>query len=579
MARSTRPRGNVSYAEEAVPGGQPLEDDEFVDAEGGGLDSVLDGVLDGVSELDGEVDMDMDLDDEPAARRTRVVAVAPKRKTAVPRSRPTTATPVRLWVRTQDSIEGRAEARFGTDSGLMARLAAMSRAWERLLFVVDADTLAATVPDEPAVYQGLFPDTRFSPLLEEEYAATGLNAGLAYAVDSEQGSSAPPLLSRAVHGDRTAFTLTTGGTVVDTLWLPSSGPSRILAVLVVPSTPASDPRLLVLQTCLFPSAIQLWEVLQTAPPRVVRVYCGDHGAMRLMRWIAFSASSLHGALVFVGSDGGAHAIRVAPSVASPYLAIVAPSRSWTLATNITCLDVALDACRLMVGTRAGEVAEFALDGTLHYSVPFGRECVCSVAYAEVGTRHPVEVVCVLCVDGVAGVVDMRDWRGSVTHVPHIRPGGGTSVWCRCLQMFAVADRSSAVRVFPARMVDQLVPVTTHDGSATAVAALAVHPLVLLGGADGCVKVANAARRVFAARRTKPNGFPVAVAWTLEHDEQHAQFRLLSQARLEVAAPAASGPTYTAIFDHGVSVTSVAWDDSAWMACGYACGLVVVEFLL
>ncbi|PRT54088.1 Transcription factor tau subunit [Wickerhamiella sorbophila] len=254
-----------------------------------------------------------------------------------------------------------------------------------------------------------------------------------------------------------------------------------------------------------------------------------------------------------------------------------------LPSKITCC--AWRSCdELVVGTLAGELAEFKVDdGTApSYVYTFS-----SSPISAIQTCYPdnSNFVFFSSMDGYSKIVDVRDLRHvRATVSQRARTFYTQAAWSPFVNSFVSCDDSVLSRLVPlihSEVILLGLNMTRHKSTVTALAASPVHPMVLTGGIDGSVRIANAVTRAMVVKRAaKPP--TEAIVWTLECSEATSTYRFVENLAVEPLGKPPAASEKLVLFPKTCTITSIDWIVSrahgGWYAAATASGLVRIECL-
>lgn len=182
------------------------------------------------------------------------------------------------------------------------------------------------------------------------------------------------------------------------------------------------------------------------------------------------------------------------------------------------------------------------------------------------------------VDGWSNVFyDVSDMR-NVCRAPRLKFYANCACFSQCAESFISLEEYDSTKLVPWRKPDLLQAQTTltrHNSGVSAFATTPSHPLIISGGQDGELQIANPIRRTMATRRNR-DVHQFCAVWRLECSHKTSEYRFVDILRPS-SIQKRKFPGHMPIYPSAVTITSLSWQpNSTWYAAGTVSGLIRIE---
>ncbi|CAI4057388.1 hypothetical protein SUVZ_02G4730 [Saccharomyces uvarum] len=579
-----------------------------------GDDNELDAAKNGVSDLNSNGSGDSDrpngkrkVPKKTYAKKSSANKV-PKKKRSHGSSLEQKGRPIRL-LKDLSSARDKIERIYGLNKAKLLQLAKVKEGFEASIFDfplanIQADSPYFVSPQPPCrkenVYEKVIGDknktiyheitkVEFENMVKLRKERLKLLVGEVDATMSTDDRMEFPVLP---NGKRTGFVYNVGGLVTDIAWLNinkdvvTNENYQYLAVAISQyMDEPSNEHLEMFDREKHSSCIQIFK-MNTFTLQFVKVQTIVHsfGEVWNLKWHeGCHASHLVGCLSFVSQEGTVNFLEIIKSVNDIHVFKICekPSLVLSLADSLITTFDFLSSSTVVCGFKNGFVAEFDLSDPelpsfyeqLHDSYVLS----ISVAYSDFEDT----VVSTVSVDGFFYVFNPKDVATTKTTISRFRGSNLVPVvYCPQIYSYIYSDGASSLRAVPPRASFAVHPLVSRETTITAIGVSRLHPMVLVGSADGSLVITNAARRLLHGIKNSSSTQKSLRLWKWDYSMKDDKYRLDSA--YEVYPLTVNDVSKAKIDPHGINITCAKWSETStggkFYAFANSAGFLTLEHL-
>lgn len=182
------------------------------------------------------------------------------------------------------------------------------------------------------------------------------------------------------------------------------------------------------------------------------------------------------------------------------------------------------------------------------------------------------------VDGWSNVYhDVADLR-QVCRTPRLKFFANCACFSQYAESFVSLEDNDTTKLVPWRkpdLVQAQTALTRHNSGVSAVASSSSHPLIISGGQDGELQIANPVRRTMTTRRNRDAHLYCAV-WRLECSHKTSEYRFVDILQ-SFSIQKRKLPSHLPVYPSAITITGLSWEpNSTWYAAGTVSGLIRIE---